>query len=31
MERDLDIFMELAQAYRKRKGTTRRYPASFGP
>jgi predicted nucleotide-binding protein (sugar kinase/HSP70/actin superfamily) len=30
MERDLDIFMELAQAYRRRKRTTRRWPARFG-
>lgn len=29
MERDLDIFMELAEGYRKRKKTTRRYPAYF--
>ncbi|MFB3892133.1 MAG: hypothetical protein ACE15C_08940 [Phycisphaerae bacterium] len=30
MERDLDIFMELAQSYRKRKRARRRYPAFFG-
>ena len=30
MERDLDIFMELAQAYNRRKGTARTYPAYFG-
>lgn len=29
MERDLDIFMELADAYRKRKQKSRRYPAYF--
>ncbi|MGC9455102.1 MAG: hypothetical protein ACP5HU_09590 [Phycisphaerae bacterium] len=29
MERDLDIFMELAQSYRKRKQKPRRYPAYF--
>ncbi len=29
MERDLDIFMELASSYRKRKQTKRRYPACF--
>jgi len=29
MDRDLDIFMELAAGYRKRKTTTRRYPACF--
>lgn len=29
MERDLDIFMELAAGYRKRKRTVRRYPAYF--
>lgn len=29
MERDLDIFMELAQSYRKRKTKPRRYPAFF--
>jgi predicted nucleotide-binding protein (sugar kinase/HSP70/actin superfamily) len=29
MERDLDIFMELAQSYRKRKKTHREYPAFF--
>jgi len=29
MERDLDIFMELAESYRKRKRTVRRYPACF--
>ena len=29
MDRDLDIFMELAGGYRKRKTTTRRYPACF--
>lgn len=29
MERDLDIFMELAHSYRKRKGKPRRYPAYF--
>ncbi len=29
MERDLDIFMELAGAYRRRKTKTRRYPACF--
>ncbi|MFP3936696.1 MAG: hypothetical protein ACLFVW_00050 [Phycisphaerae bacterium] len=29
MERDLDIFMELAQSYRKRKRKPRRYPAYF--
>jgi predicted nucleotide-binding protein (sugar kinase/HSP70/actin superfamily) len=31
MERDLDIFMELAEGYRKRKRKQRRYPARFGP
>ena len=30
MERDLDIFMELAQEYRRRKKTTRVYPRCFG-
>lgn len=30
MERDLDIFMELAVSYAKRKKTARRYPAFFG-
>jgi predicted nucleotide-binding protein (sugar kinase/HSP70/actin superfamily) len=29
MERDLDIFLELAQSYRKRKTQERRYPAYF--
>ena len=29
MERDLDIFMELAESYRKRKRKERRYPAYF--
>lgn len=29
MERDLDIFMELASSYRKHKHTQRRYPAFF--
>jgi hypothetical protein len=29
MERDLDIFMELAAGYRKRKSRQRRYPACF--
>ncbi len=29
MERDLDIFMELADSYRRRKKTTRKYPACF--
>ena len=29
MERDLDIFMELARSYRKRKHIQRRYPAFF--
>lgn len=29
MERDLDIFMELADSYRKRKRKERRYPAYF--
>lgn len=29
MERDLDIFMELAAAYRKRKGVQRQYPPCF--
>ena len=29
MERDLDIFMELAAAYRRRKSTRRRYPPCF--
>lgn len=29
MERDLDIFMELADTYRSRKTVTRRYPACF--
>ena len=29
MERDLDIFMELARSYRKRKRVSRRYPAYF--
>lgn len=29
MERDLDIFMELAQSYQKRKTVTRRYPSYF--
>ncbi|MBN2272091.1 MAG: hypothetical protein JXN61_15865 [Sedimentisphaerales bacterium] len=31
MERDLDIFMELACGYQKRKGKVRRYPACFEP
>jgi predicted nucleotide-binding protein (sugar kinase/HSP70/actin superfamily) len=31
MERDLDIFMELAEAYRRRKRMRRRYPAFFAP
>jgi len=30
MERDLDIFMELARAYNERKDVPRRYPATFG-
>ena len=30
MERDLDIFMELADTYRKRKTRQRRYPPCFG-
>lgn len=30
MERDLDIFMELARGYQKRKKVPRRYPAFFG-
>ena len=30
MDRDLDIFMELAAGYRKRKGMQRTYPAYFG-
>ncbi len=30
MERDLDIFMELAVSYRKRKQKKRRYPSCFG-
>ena len=30
MDRDLDIFMELAQSYMKRKKVQRRYPAYFG-
>jgi hypothetical protein len=30
MERDLDIFMELAQSYRRRKKNSRRYPLCFG-
>jgi predicted nucleotide-binding protein (sugar kinase/HSP70/actin superfamily) len=30
MDRDLDIFMELAQSYMKRKKALRRYPACFG-
>ena len=29
MERDLDIFMELADSYRRRKKTKRKYPACF--
>ncbi len=29
MQRDLDIFMELADSYRRRKKTKRRYPACF--
>jgi predicted nucleotide-binding protein (sugar kinase/HSP70/actin superfamily) len=29
MDRDLDIFMELAESYRKRKRRVRRYPAYF--
>ena len=29
MERDLDIFMELAESYRRRKRIVRRYPAYF--
>ncbi len=29
MDRDLDIFMELTEGYRKRKRKTRRYPAYF--
>jgi len=29
MERDLDIFMELAESYQKRKNKPRRYPAYF--
>jgi len=29
MDRDLDIFMELAEGYRRRKTTRRRYPKSF--
>jgi hypothetical protein len=29
MERDLDIFMELAEGYRGRKRVRRRYPAFF--
>jgi predicted nucleotide-binding protein (sugar kinase/HSP70/actin superfamily) len=29
MERDLDIFMELAASYKKRKTQTRRYPKYF--
>jgi len=29
MDRDLDIFMELAVSYRKRKTRVRRYPAVF--
>ena len=29
MERDLDIFMELAQSYQKRKTRRRQYPARF--
>ena len=29
MDRDLDIFMELALGYQKRKRTQRRYPAYF--
>ena len=31
MERDLDIFMELAGGYQKRKKVARRYPPFFGP
>ena len=31
IERDLDIFMELARSYRKRKRRSRRYPAFFEP
>ena len=31
LQRDLDIFMELAQSYRRRKSKTRRYPAYFEP
>jgi predicted nucleotide-binding protein (sugar kinase/HSP70/actin superfamily) len=30
MERDLDIFMELARSYRNRKTVKRKYPACFG-
>jgi predicted nucleotide-binding protein (sugar kinase/HSP70/actin superfamily) len=29
IQRDLDIFIELARSYRKRKKTRRRYPAFF--
>ena len=29
MERDLDIFMELARSYQQRKRMPRRYPACF--
>ena len=31
MERDLDIFMELARGYRERKRKSRRYPSFFAP
>ena len=31
LERDLDIFMELAVSYKKRKKKQRRYPACFAP
>jgi hypothetical protein len=30
LERDLDIFMELAEGYRRRKNTPRKYPSCFG-
>jgi len=30
MERDLDIFLELARAYNERKETPRKYPVAFG-
>ena len=30
LERDIDIFLELAHTYRRRKGKMRRYPAYFG-